>query len=272
MCHVLQVSRSAYYKWLKNPISKREQYDKKLLLEIKKIYMHSRKTYGSPRIRDALVQKGFPCSKNRVARIMRENSIVALSKKKFKRTTNSDHKRAVAPNLVKQQFSSPAQNLLWTSDITYVPTMEGWLYLAVVLDVYSRKIVGFSMNKRMTDQLVIDAFVSSRLKRKPTVRTIFHSDRGSQYCSNRFKNLLMRSNCLQSMSATGCCYDNAITESFFHTLKVELVHRQKYKNRNEARMAIFEYIECFYNKQRMHSALGNVSPEQFENKYRILAA
>jgi len=235
-----------------------------LLKEIKKVFVDNRRTYGSPRITDELCAMGWRCGKNRIARLMRENGIVAIMKKRFKVTTNSDHKRPVAPNLVQQNFTAPHKDALWTSDITYIQTDEGWLYLAVVLDVFSRKIVGWSMNKRMTDQLVINAFYAAWWRRKPAKGLIFHSDRGSQYCSHRFRKILEKRGCIQSMSATGCCYDNAITETFFHTLKTEEVYHYRYHTRDHAKLRIFDYIETFYNRKRRHSALKGMNPQQYE--------
>jgi transposase InsO family protein len=272
MCQVYGVSPSGFYAWCQRSKSQRAQEDEMLLEEITRIFKESRQTYGSPRMLKELNKRGYSCGINRIARIMRENDIVPITKKKFKKTTNSDHKRPVAENLVKQQFSAESPDALWTGDITYIRTVQGWLYLAVVLDVYSRKIVGWSMNKRMTDQLVIDAFMAAWWRRKPITKgLIFHSDRGSQYCSKRFRKILKERGCLQSMSATGCCYDNAITETFFHTLKTELVFHEQYQTRNHARRSIFDYIENFYNGKRIHSAIGYASPNEFEKQYKKAA-
>jgi len=264
MCQVFKVSRSGFYAWLRRGKSKRRKENENLLKKIQKIYIKNKRVYGSPRMTDALRKQGIKCGKNRVARLMRENGIASKTHRRFKVTTNSDHKRPVAPNLLKRNFTASAPNKVWTSDITYIWTDEGWLYLAVVLDLYSRKIVGWSMSERMKDQLVIDAFVHAWWRRKPSKGLIFHSDRGSQYCSNKFINHLKSKGIEQSMSSTGCCYDNAVTESFFHTLKVEEVYHERYRTRHQARSAIFEYIEGFYNRVRTHSTLGYKTPEDFE--------
>ena len=211
-----------------------------------------------------LRQRGFKCNHKRIERLMRINGVRSKRKRKFKTTTHSKHKRPVADNLVLKDFTAPKPNRLWTSDITYIRTKEGWLYLAVFLDVCSRRIVGWSMGHRINDRLIIDAFKQALLQRGPLPGLIVHSDRGSQYCSHSFKELL-DTNCYhQSMSSTGNCYDNAITESFFATLKTELVYDTNYRTRNEARRSLFKYIEMIYNRKRIHSALGGLSPVQFE--------
>jgi transposase InsO family protein len=212
----------------------------------------------------ALRQRGFKCNHKRVERLMRINGIRSKRKRKFKITTHSEHKRTVAANLIQRDFTALKPNRLWTSDITYVYTQEGWLYLAVFLDVYSRRIVGWSMNHRISDDLVISAFNQAMLHRGPQPGLIVHSDRGSQYCSRSFKELLEKHRYQQSMSSTGNCYDNAITESFFASLKTELIYDKRLRTRNQARRNIFDYIEIIYNRNRIHSALGGLSPNQFE--------
>ena len=264
MCKILSVSRSGFYRWKKRPISKRDLSNYKLLFYIRQIHAESKKTYGSPRMTAALKAKGIKCNHKRVERLMREHGIYAKTKKKFKVTTHSKHKRPIAKNLIKMDFTASEPNSVWTSDITYIWTREGWLYLAVFMDLYSRSIVGWSMNNRLTDDLVINAFKKALWSRSPPLGMIVHSDRGSQYCSNDFKELIKKNKCLQSMSSTGNCYDNAVTESFFHTLKIELVYHEKYETRDQARKSIFKYIEMFYNRKRIHSTLGGVSPYQFE--------
>ena len=270
MCRILSVSRSGFYLWKKRPISKRDLSNYKLLFYIRQIHVESNKTYGSPRMTDALRAKGIKCNHKRVERLMREQGIYAKTKRKFKVTTDSKHKRPIAKNLIKMDFTASEPNKVWTSDITYIWTREGWLYLAVFMDLYSRSIVGWSMNNRLTDNLVINALKKAVLSRSPPPGMIVHSDRGSQYCSHDFKELIKNTKCLQSMSSTGNCYDNAVTESFFHTLKTELVYHEKYQTRDQARKSIFKYIEMFYNRKRIHSTLGGVSPYQFE-QIRIAA-
>jgi len=197
---------------------------------------------------------------------MRERGIVSKTRKKFKLTTHSSHNRPVAPNLVQRDFTAPVPDKVWTSDITFIWTRQGWLYLAVFLDVYSRRIVGWAMKRRMTDQLVIDALKQAYRHRKAPEGLIVHSDRGSQYCSRSFKELLDQKGYLQSMCATGNCYDNAITESFFATLKTELIFHNSYDTRDDARKSIFKYVEMFYNRNRIHSSLGGLSPDQYEKR------
>jgi transposase InsO family protein len=264
MCRVLSVSRSGFYRWLNRGQSCRERKNQQLVAQIRQIHRESNCTYGSPRITDALGQRGLGYNHKRVERLMRINGIRSKRKRKFKVTTHSKHKRPVASNLIKRDFTAPKTDRLWTSDITYIRTQEGWLYLAVFLDVFSRRIVGWSMSRRITDDLVINAFNQAWLHRQPLPGLIVHSDRGSQYCSHSFKELLDTNRYRQSMSSTGNCYDNAITESFFATLKTELIYDERYRTRNEARRSIFKYIEMFYNRNRIHSALGGLSPEQYE--------
>jgi putative transposase len=264
MCRVLSVSRSGFYRWCKHSPSRRQKDNEQLLALIRQIHAESNRNYGSPRITDALRQRGINCNHKRIERLMRTNAICSKRKRKFKVTTHSKHRRAVAANLIQRDFSAKQPNRLWTSDITYIRTQEGWLYLAVFLDAYSRRIVGWSMNHRLSDELIINAFKQAWLHRQPSPGLIVHSDRGSQYCSRFFKELLDTHRYRQSMSSTGNCYDNAITESFFATLKVELIYDERYRTRNEARRSIFKYIEIFYNRSRIHSSIGGLSPQQFE--------
>ena len=264
MCHILSVSRSGFYSRQKRGKNKRDLENARLLVMIRQIHAESKRIYGSPRVTDALRNKGVVCNHKRVERLMKENGLYSKIKKKFKITTHSKHKRPVAENLIKMDFSAPAPNKVWTSDITYIWTRQGWSYLTVFMDLYSRSIVGWAMNNRLTDDLVIHAFRKAILSRRPHPGMIVHSDRGSQYCSFDFKELIKKNECLQSMNSTGNCYDNAVTESFFHTLKTELVYHEKYETRDQARKSIFKYIEIFYNRNRIHSTLGGVSPYQFE--------
>jgi transposase InsO family protein len=272
MCRVLEVTRSWYYAQLRRGLTKRQQEDQVLLPSIRIVFEESDKTYGATRILNDLRKQGHRVFKNRIWRLLRDNDLKVKTTRRFKVTTNSDHKRAVAPNLVKQEFTAKAPDRLWTGDITYIPTAQGWLYLAVVLVVFSRRIVGWSMNQRMTDDLVVSAFSNALVRRRPVPGFIFHTDRGSQYCSKRFCALVKRVGGTQSMSGTGCCYDNAITESFFGTLKRELIHHCFFITRQEAQSRIFRYIEGFYNRKRIHSAIGYLSPEEFEQRRFELAA
>jgi len=265
MCQAFRVSRSGYYDWQERGLSQREQSNRCLLVKIKESHKGSHKTYGSPRITADLRALGDTCGKNRVARLMRANGIISKTRRRFKVTTNSAHNQPLAANLVNRMFKAEKPNRLWSSDITYIPTKEGWLYLSVVLDVYSRRIVGWSMNQRLTKELVLDAVNQALRYRNPGSDMIFHSDQGSQYASNQFRKLLYEHDIRPSMSDKGNCYDNAITETFFHTLKTELVYFENYQTREEARLSIFEYIELFYNRKRRHSAIGYKTPVDFEN-------
>ena len=220
------------------------------------------------RIAETLRKDGTPCGKSRAKRLMDQAGLKPKRRTKYKKTTNSNHNRKVFPNLVNQEFKSNGMNQLWTSDIAYIRTSEGTLYLAVILDVFSRKIVGWSMQSRMKDDLVIDAFKSAWDDRRPGCGLIFHSDRGSQYCSERFIKILEGRQCIQSMSGTGNCYDNAITETFFKTLRAELTYHIKFESRDNARKEIFSFIELFYNRKRIHSAIDYCSPEEYEKYER----
>jgi len=265
MSKVLEVSRSGYYAWLKRPFSKRKKNNTYLSERIRSIYEQRKRVYGCLRITAELKKEGFNCSKNRVARLMRKQGITARSKKRFKVTTNSKHHLPVSSNLVEMQFNPREKNSLWTTDITYIWTREGWLYLSVILDLWSRTVISWDANRSMDENLVIKPLEKALRDRKPNSELIFHSDRGSQYASQRLRNILKENNITQSMSSKGNCYDNAPTESFFSTLKRELVYRQNFKTRDEAKQSLFEYIEIFYNRQRSHSSLGYLSPLQFEN-------
>jgi transposase InsO family protein len=247
-------------------VTKRQREDQALLPAIKKAFHDSDKTYGAIRVCKELRDQQKYVGKNRVWRLMRENGLRVKTKRRFKVTTNSDHKRPVAPNLLQRQFTAQAPNRVWTGDITYIETAQGWLYLAVVLDLFSRRIIGWSMSNRMTDDLVVAAFTNATVRRRPAAGFLFHSDRGSQYCSKRFSTIVRNAGGIQSMSGTGCCYDNAVTETFFSTLKRELVYHCSFKTRQEAQSRIFCYIEGFYNHKRLHSAIGYCSPEEFEKQ------
>jgi putative transposase len=265
MCRVLAVSRSGYYAWRKRPTSPRKMADQALSQQIKVIHQQSRQTYGSPRIQAELAENKINCGHKRVARLMRQAELCAKQSRKFRATTtDSAHNYPVAPNLLDQDFSASRPNEKWLTDITYIPTAEGWLYLAVVLDLYSRRIVGWAMNDSLERHLVIAALQMALKMRQPPAGLLHHSDRGSQYASEDYQALLTQYQMRCSMSRTGNCYDNAPTESFFGTLKTELVHHCQYPTKAAAKTDIFEYIEVFYNRFRRHSALRYQSPVNFE--------
>ena len=267
MCRALEVSRSGYYAFRKRPKSQQRADNEKLLIEIRRVFLENDSTYGSPRIWDHLNNKEYVgCSENRVARIMRESGIVAVQKRKFRVTTNSKHGYSVWPNILNRNFVAERPNAVWVSDITYIWTFEGWLYLAAVLDLFSRGIVGLAMDKTIADTLTTQAMMQAISRRNPSKGLICHTDRGSQYAGNNFKAILAQNEFVGSMSKKGDCWDNAVAESFFHTLKVELIHRNKFKTRDEAKRKIFEYVEMYYNRKRAHSTLGNLSPFEYERQ------
>lgn len=264
MCRVLSVSRSGYYDWEKRIPSLRHQENEVLSEAIKTIYHDEKQRVGSPRITARLRASGRVVGKNRVAHIMRKLGFRAKGSKKFKATTNSRHKLPVAENLLKQDFSASKENQKWVSDITYIWTSEGWLYLAVVLDLYSRMVVGWAMSERMTATLLCDALKMAIWRRKRPVGVIIHSDRGVQYCSKEYQLLLANNGFICSMSKKGDCFDNASMESWNGSLKVEAIHGETFLTRKEATQHVFEYIEVYYNRYRLHSKLGFLSPESFE--------
>jgi len=264
MARLMKVSRSGYYAYLKRGLSKRDLENMKLIKEIKLVYSENRGLYGSPRIHAALMQSGIDCSRKRVANLMRKCNLRAKMNRSFKHRKKV--KKQVAPNLLKQNFQTDLPNHVWISDISYIKTSEGWLYLAAIMDLFSRKVIGISMESHMSADLVEKALIRAIYRRKPSGEVIHHSDRGSQYTSSSFK-LLCEMHSVKLSMSEGSCYDNAAMESFFHTLKTELVHLNKYSTRQEAKRAIFEYIEGFYNRKRLHSTLGYVSPEVFEENY-----
>ena len=265
MCRALRVSRSGYYSWLSRPASRRAKRDQVLLVHIREIFQQSRRTYGYPRVHKELLARGFSCGRDQVARVMRQAGLRAIHKRKYRVTTQSDHKRAVAPNLLRQDFSTETMNQKWLTDITFVPTDQGWLYLAPVLDLYSRMVVGWAMEAYLDRRLTVKALKMALARRRPSDGLVHHSDRGGQYASEEYQALLDAHGALISMSRKGNVYDNAPMESFFATLKSELVHRRRYSTRAEAKADIFEYIETFYNRRRRHSALGYLSPLEYES-------
>jgi putative transposase len=266
MCRVLKVSRSGYYAWRGRKPSRRAEREEELIEKIRQVHAQSRGLYGYPRAHRALLVDGEVVSRNTVARLMRKAKIRAKSRRKYvPRTTDSRHGKPVADNVLKREFASPAPNRKWLADITYVPTKEGWLYLAAVLDTFSRKVVGWSMQDHMETDLVSDALKMALLHRQPAgARLLHHSDRGSQYASDDYQHLLKQHGITASMSNAGDCYDNAMMESLWATLKCECVHQQSYATHEQAEASLFEYIEVFYNRKRLHSSLGYVSPESFE--------
>jgi len=267
MADYLDVSSSGYYEWLKRKESDRKKEDKVLKEVIKLEFNVSKETYGVARIIRELKNHGLNIGSCRTRRLMKEQCLVPKARKKFKVTTDSGHDQPVADNLLDQNFKTDAPDKVWVGDITYIPTNEGWLYVAVVIDLFSRRVVGWAMSDRIKKALVIEAFLMAVKKRNPLPGLIFHSDRGSQYCSIEFRNLLKSGKALQSMSGKGNCYDNAVAESFFHTLKVEQINWFRFISRNSAKRAVFEFVEMFYNRKRLHSYLNYSSPEQFEKSY-----
>lgn len=268
MCQALEVTRSGYYAWLSRPMGVREQANRELAKHIHQEYEYSRQTYGSPRIQAALQRKGMVCSRKRVARLMRMQGIAARKPKKRHPITTQRQPGAVpAPNLLHRDFSAEAPNLKWVTDITYIDTAEGWLYLASVLDLFSRRVVGWAMADHMETTLVEAALGMALVRRQPAAGLLHHSDQGSQYTSLAYQQCLLDHHLQASMSGVGNCYDNAVMESFFATLKAECATGQ-FDSRSEARTAIFEYMEVWYNRQRLHSALGYLSPVEFEEKPR----
>jgi putative transposase len=265
MCALLNVSRSGFYSWLTRPESRRSIENRALEGKIRVLHAASHGIYGSPKIHQDLTDDGVRCGKNRVARIMREAGIRSRTKKKFKATTNSRHNLPVAPNLLNQEFTVDAPDRTWVGDITYIHTQEGWLYLAVLIDLFNRKVVGWSASSRLTRQLAIDALQMALDHRHPVPGLMHHSDRGSQYASGDYQKLLAKNKMTCSMSRKGNCYDNAVAESFFHLLKTEWVNHHRYLSRSEATSSLFYYIEIFYNRKRRHSVLDYTTPQEYEN-------
>jgi putative transposase len=268
LCRALSVSKSGYYAWRWRAPSARAGRDSELLTQIRAAHARSRRTYGSPRIHAELHAEGTRCSRKRVARLMRAAGLSARRPRRAARTTDSKHDRPIAPNLLGRDFTAAAPDRRWAADITYVPTGEGWLYLAVLLDLFSRRVVGHACGASLATALVTEALLLACGRRRPGVGLLHHSDRGSQYASAEYRARLSAAGAEASMSRRGDCYDNAAVESFFGTLKTELVHGRRYATRAEARADIFEYVEVFYNQQRRHSALGYLSPAEYEARQR----
>lgn len=264
MCRLLSVSPSGYYDWLDRPLSSLSEANAILAAKIKAIFDEEHSRAGAKRIAKRLRREGMSVGRHRVARIMRLHGWRAKAARKFKATTNSNHKLPVAPNLLQQNFAACRPNEKWVSDITYVWTEEGWLYLAVVMDLYSRMVVGWSMSERMTSNLVMDALQMAIWRRKRPRGVIIHSDRGSQYCSHDYQKLLAEYSFICSMSKRGDCYDNASMESWNHSFKVEAIHGEKFLTRADAKSHVFDYIDVYYNRKRLHSRLDYQSPVYFE--------
>jgi transposase InsO family protein len=270
ICRALKVSTSGYYRWVARIPSQRETENVKLLERIQAIHQETDETYGSPRITDSLRDEGFKVSRPRIARMMRKHGISAKTHRKFKVTTDSDHDFPISPDLLNQNFSVEQPLKIWTSDITYIATLEGWLYLTIVEDLFNREIVGWSMSDSLkASETTIPALIQACCRLKPDPGLIFHSDRGVQYACHSFREHLSNYQIIQSMSGKGNCFDNAVAESFFATLKKDLIYRRSLMTKREARQAIFKYIEIFYNRNRKHSTLGNVSPTQFNSERRV---
>lgn len=268
MCRVMGVSRSGFYAWRHRPRrSKRQVDDARLVSSIRSIHEASRGTYGSPRVHAELIDQGRRHGRKRIERLMRENAICAVIRRAFRRTTDSNHDFPVAANVLQQDFRASRPDEVWVTDITYVSTQEGWLYLAVVIDLYARRVVGWSMAEHMRTDLVLGALEAALGSRVPEANLVHHSDRGSQYASFKYQKELERSGIRCSMSRRGNCLDNAVAESFFGTLKSELVYRSTWPTRASARSAIHEYIEVFYNRRRRHSHCGYTSPVEYEAKF-----
>lgn len=264
MCRVLRVSPSGFYDWLKDPKGRRGREDADLCDQISKIFKDSLETYGNRRIRRALLKLKRRCSRSRVRRLMRRLGLIAKRRRRFRITTNSKHGFDVYPNLLKRDFKVHGPDQVWVTDITYIWTDEGWLFLATVIDLFSRKVIGWSMSESLRSQIAIDALEMSVAARNPAPGLIHHSDRGVQYACGDYQKIITRVGMRPSMSRKGDCWDNSVAESFFSTLKKELVWRTKFESRDQARREIFEFIEVFYNRQRMHSYLGYLSPVEFE--------
>jgi len=264
MCISLNVVRSAYYKWRKTPQTAHDERDAALMILVQEEFKTGRGVYGEMRVWQALRKKGIHTSRKRVGRLMAQAGLVCITRKPYKATTDSKHDKPIAKNKLKRRFNPKKPNRVYAGDITYIKTDEGWLYLAIVMDLFSRQIVGWSMADHMKTSLVNDAMQMAIWQRKPPRGVLWHTDRGSQYASKEHRDLLTQHGIRQSMSRKGNCWDNAVSESFFHTLKTELTYHHRYATREQARASIFEYIAVFYNRIRIHSANDYLSPVEFE--------
>jgi len=266
MCRVLEVSQSGYYRWRNTPKCNRAIANEKLTFEIRVLFKRHKKRYGSIRITRELKKQGEICSRNRVAKIMKNENLVAKKKKRFKKTTDSNHNLPIAPNILKGNFACEEINRIWVSDITYIWTPGGWIYLCAIIDLCSKNVVGWSISENIDTELVLKAFHKACDKRNPLPGLVFHSDRGSQYASHLFRLALKKKGMIQSMSRKANPYDNAVSESFFHTFKTEEVYQTTYYSKQQAISSIFEYIEMYYNHVRLHSSLDYQTPVEFESR------
>ncbi len=269
LCRVMGVSRSGYYKYLKTVHDNKMDPNFELIAKVCEIHFNTRGSYGSRRMSSQLRDDGYDVGRYRARSLMKKAGLSVKRRKKFKRTTDSNHNYPIAPNLLNRQFEVERFDTVWCADITYLWTIQGWLYLAVVLDLYSRKIVGWAMSNRLTDPLVKEALSMAYWRRKPEKGLIHHSDRGSQYASNQYQKSLAQYGMVCSMSRKGDCWDNAVVESFFHSLKTEWISDIVYRTRDEARSDVIRYIEMFYNSHRLHSFLGYKNPNAFENNFSL---
>lgn len=266
LCRVLEISQSHYYRWRSGWISRKAQRDAELAGEVKRVFDEHQKRYGNRRIVEELQRDGFRVGRHRVARLMRENCLKAKMKRRFRITTDSNHGQSIAPNILEQRFDVDSPNQVWAGDVTYLRTTDGWLYLAVIIDLCSRKVVGWSMNTRLKKELCLDALQMALWRRRPDKGLLHHSDRGSQYTSSDYREALEKASVSCSMSRRGNCWDNAVVESFFSTLKRELFLNEPPMGRLLTSQAVFEYIEAYYNRKRRHSTLGYLTPEEYERQ------
>lgn len=271
LCRVMRVTTSGFYAWLKRPESERARRDRQLGVKIRALHKASRGTYGSPRIHRDLKAEGEAVGRKRVARLMREDDLTGQAPRRFRKTTDSAHNLPVAENVVDRNFNPEGPNRVWASDISYIRTWEGWLYLAVVIDLFSRRVVGWAIADHMRTELVLAALTMAVDHRRPDAGLVHHSDRGSQYASYVYQDALDDNGTVCSMSRKGDCWDNAVVESFFGTIKEELIHRHAWPTKARAKNAITDYIACFYNNHRRHSSLGYVSPMEYEAALRNFA-
>ena len=272
MCRVLEVSRSGYYRWLKHKPSQRQLDNRSLDAEIRQIYDDSKGRYGSPKITRELRDRGRKVGKNRVAKRMRQTGLRSKIRRKYKVTTDSKHNFPVAPNLLERNFTAQVPDTVWVSDITYLATRTGWLYLTVIIDLFSRIVVGWALSSSLSHEMVVVALKRAIRRRRPAKGLIFHSDRGVQYACNDFRQELDKHEFIQSMSRKGDCWDNAVAESFFGILKTELIYHQRYEGHQDTLHSIFEYIEVFYNRQRRHSTIEYLCPSEYEKQMVKLCA
>lgn len=269
LCKALEVSLSGYCCWKKHPLSARSLEDEHLLHQLTQLHQQSRSTYGIRRLQSSLRDEGCHHGKARISRLMKRAGLCSRHTRRYKCTTMSKHEHPIVPNLLQQNFTASKSNKVWTSDMTYIPTRQGWQYLATVMDLHSRRIIGWSIQSHMKTDLVKDALHMALVQRKPNKQVIVHSDRGVQYASASYQELLTKHKLLCSMSGKGNCYDNAPMESFYHTLKTELMQGKPFQTKEQAANAIFDYIEVFYNRQRKHSSLNYLSPTQFEQLQQL---